>query len=54
MLFEEVADAAGILPRSLVLTHSGARVFASATPHSLEIWAEAQLGTFVSKARAFV
>jgi hypothetical protein len=42
-LFETVADTAGIPTKSLVLTHSGARVFASATPHSLKIWAEAQL-----------
>ncbi|KAH9080569.1 hypothetical protein EDB83DRAFT_2215545 [Lactarius deliciosus] len=40
-----VANAAGILTSSLVLTHGGARVFASATPHSLKIWAEAQMGT---------
>ncbi|KAH9002555.1 hypothetical protein EDB86DRAFT_2800259 [Lactarius hatsudake] len=44
-LFEDVANAAGILTSSLVLTHGGARVFASATPHSLKIWAEAQMGT---------
>jgi Ubiquitin-2 like Rad60 SUMO-like len=31
------------------LTHNGSRVFASATPHSLEIWAEAQMGTIVPK-----
>lgn len=42
-LFEDVANAAGVPTRSLVLTHSGARVFASATPHSLKIWAEAQM-----------
>ncbi|KAI9465518.1 hypothetical protein BJY52DRAFT_586407 [Lactarius psammicola] len=42
-LFEDIANAAGILTRSLILTHSGARVFASATPHSLKIWAEAQM-----------
>ncbi|KAH9065443.1 hypothetical protein EDB87DRAFT_1595903 [Lactarius vividus] len=42
-LFEDVANAAGILTSSLVLTHGGARVFASATPHSLKIWAEAQM-----------
>jgi len=42
-LFEEIADTAGILSRSLVLTHNGSRVFASATPHSLKIWAEAQM-----------
>jgi len=42
-LFEVVANAAGVPTRSLVLTHSGARVFASATPHSLKIWAEAQM-----------
>ena len=27
------------------MTHNGSRVFASATPHSLEIWAEAEMGT---------
>jgi len=42
-LFDEIADTAGILSRSLVLTHNGSRVFASATPHSLKIWAEAQM-----------
>ncbi|KAH9049940.1 hypothetical protein EDB84DRAFT_1451888 [Lactarius hengduanensis] len=42
-LFEDVANAAGILTSALVLTHGGARVFASATPHSLKIWAEAQM-----------
>ncbi|KAH9042155.1 hypothetical protein EDB85DRAFT_2139510 [Lactarius pseudohatsudake] len=50
-LFEDVANAAGIITSSLVLTHGGARVFASATPHSLKIWAEAQMGTFVSRVR---
>lgn len=29
---------------SLVLSYEGGRVFASATPHSLKIWAEAELG----------
>ncbi|KAF8262279.1 hypothetical protein EI94DRAFT_1744017 [Lactarius quietus] len=42
-LFEVVANTAGVPTKSLVLTHSGARVFASATPHSLKIWAEAQM-----------
>jgi len=45
-LFEDIADTAGILSRSLVLTHNGSRVFASATPHSLKIWAEAQMDAF--------
>jgi len=42
-LFEEIAATAGIPTRSLVVTHNGSRVFASATPHSLKIWAEAQM-----------
>lgn len=42
-LFEDIADTAGILSRALVLTHNGSRVFASATPHSLKIWVEAQM-----------
>lgn len=44
-LSEQVAKAAGILTRSLVLSRDGSRVYASATPHSLKIWAETQLGT---------
>ncbi|KAI0304445.1 hypothetical protein B0F90DRAFT_1889935 [Multifurca ochricompacta] len=42
-LFEEVGDTAGILTRTLVLTHGGSRVFASATPHSLKVWAVVQM-----------
>ena len=49
-LFEDIADAAGMLTGSLILTHDGSRVFASATPHSLKIWAEAQMGAFIPKA----
>ena len=45
-LFEDIADTAGILSGALVLTHNGSRVFASATPHSLKIWTEAQMGKF--------
>ena len=33
------------------MTHNGSRVFASATPHSLKIWAEAQMGTFDPRVR---
>lgn len=53
-LFEVVANAAGVPTKSLVLSHSGARVFASATPHSLKIWADAQMGMFVSGVPVFM
>jgi hypothetical protein len=43
-LFEQTADEATILSDHLIVTYSGKRVFASATPHSLKIWAEAELG----------
>ncbi|KAA1469957.1 hypothetical protein DENSPDRAFT_654308 [Dentipellis sp. KUC8613] len=42
-LFDEVADMASILSDNLILTCGGSRVFASATPHSLRIWAEAEM-----------
>ncbi|KAI0322030.1 hypothetical protein OF83DRAFT_1096336 [Amylostereum chailletii] len=42
-LFDEVADDAGVLVDNIVVTYDGSRVFASATPHSLKIWAEAEM-----------
>jgi hypothetical protein len=43
-LFEQTADEAMILSDHLIVTYDGKRVFASATPPSLKIWAEAELG----------
>ncbi|KAI0051098.1 hypothetical protein FA95DRAFT_1580837 [Auriscalpium vulgare] len=43
VVVDEVADLAGVLAEALVLSLEGSRVFASATPHSLRIWAEAEL-----------
>ncbi|KAH8085410.1 hypothetical protein BXZ70DRAFT_956978 [Cristinia sonorae] len=50
-LFEETADEAAILSDNLIVTHEGTRVFPSASPHGLGVWAEAELeacdkGTF--------
>jgi hypothetical protein len=43
-LFEQTADLASVLPGSLVMSYDNKRLFASATPHSLGIWAEVDLG----------
>ncbi|KAI0269806.1 hypothetical protein BC834DRAFT_863466 [Gloeopeniophorella convolvens] len=42
-LFDQVAKAAGVPAQSLVVSHNSSRVYASATPHSLKVWAETQL-----------
>ncbi|KDQ62609.1 hypothetical protein JAAARDRAFT_30522 [Jaapia argillacea MUCL 33604] len=42
-VFEETADEAAILSDNLVMRYDRKRVFSSATPHSLGIWAEAEL-----------
>lgn len=42
--FEETADRAGVLAQNLVVQHDNKRVFSSATPHSLGVWAEVELG----------
>lgn len=36
---------ASVLSESLVVLHDGSRVFPSASPHGLHIWAEAELGS---------
>lgn len=43
-LFEDVADAVGILTKNLVVTHKGTRVFSASTPLNLGIWSEAEFG----------
>ncbi|THH09289.1 hypothetical protein EW146_g8721 [Bondarzewia mesenterica] len=43
LVFDEVADIAGVLAENLILSYEGGRVYASATPHSLKIWAEAEM-----------
>ncbi|GBE83033.1 hypothetical protein BKA93DRAFT_764316 [Sparassis latifolia] len=42
-VFDETADAAEIISDHLVMTYNGTRVFPSATPHSIGVWAEAEL-----------
>ncbi|OJT09434.1 hypothetical protein TRAPUB_14097 [Trametes pubescens] len=42
-LFAEIADLASIRIDNLVLSFDGKRVFPSSTPHSIGIWAEAEL-----------
>lgn len=34
---------AGILSQSLVVSYDGKRIFSHVTPHSIRIWAEAEL-----------
>jgi hypothetical protein len=46
-LFEETADLAAILSDKLIVSYDGKRLFSSVTPHSLGIWAEAELGPSV-------
>lgn len=43
-MFSETADQAGVLSDNLVVTYENSRVFPSATPHSIGIWAEGELG----------
>ncbi|KAI0747372.1 hypothetical protein C8Q74DRAFT_1369329 [Fomes fomentarius] len=42
-LFSQVADLASIRVENLVVCYEGKRVFPSSTPHSIGIWAEAEL-----------
>ena len=44
LVFEEVADIASVLFQDLIVRFRDARLFPSATPNSLNIWAEAELG----------
>ena len=48
VMFDEIADEACVLPENLIVTYDGARVFASATPHSLKIWDSAEMGLSTS------
>lgn len=43
-MYEEVAEQASILCDELIITLDGKRVFPFASPHGLDIWAEADLG----------
>ncbi len=43
-LFSQVADLASIRVENLVVCYEGKRVFPSSNPHSIGIWAEAELG----------
>ncbi|KAI0754741.1 hypothetical protein C8Q80DRAFT_1140698 [Daedaleopsis nitida] len=43
LCFDEVADLASIRADSLIVCYEGKRVFPSSTPHSIGIWAEAEL-----------
>ena len=45
-LFAEVADLASIKSDNLVVCYEGKRVFPSSNPHSIGIWAEAELGMY--------
>ena len=49
-LIEEVADTAEVLTDHVVLSYDNKRVFPSATPHAIGLWAEAELGTHVRSA----
>jgi len=42
-VFDETADIAGVLSSNLVVSYDGKRLFSSATPNSIRIWAEAEL-----------
>jgi len=41
-MFDETSDLAGILSSNLVVSYDGKRLFSSATPNSVHIWAEAE------------
>ena len=43
-IFIEVADIVSILDENVVVSYKNTRVWPSASPHSLGIWAEAELG----------
>ncbi|KAH9948864.1 hypothetical protein B0H21DRAFT_820607 [Amylocystis lapponica] len=42
-LFDETADLASVTSEHLIVSYDNKRVFPSATPHSLGVWAEAEL-----------
>jgi hypothetical protein len=44
ILFEEVADIAGILVDTVIVTYEDKRIFSSASPHGIGVWAQAELG----------
>lgn len=46
-LVEQIADAAEVMADHVVLSYDNKRVFPSATPHAIGLWAEAELGTCV-------
>lgn len=52
-LVEEVADAAEVMTDHVVLSYDNKRVFPSATPHTIGLWAEAELGTCVAELRLY-
>lgn len=43
-VFDETADTVGVLSHHIIMSYNGKRVFSSATPHSIHIWAEAEFG----------
>ncbi|KAI0693218.1 hypothetical protein BC835DRAFT_1306833 [Cytidiella melzeri] len=43
ILFSEVADIAGIPVENVIVTYEGKRVFSSASPHGIGVWAQAEL-----------
>lgn len=47
-LCAEIADLASIRIDNLILSFDGKRVFPSSTPHSIGIWAEAELGSSIA------
>jgi len=53
-VFEETADLAHILSDHLVVSFGGKRVFASATPNSLKMWAEGELGACDQKTHDYI
>ncbi|RDX53529.1 hypothetical protein OH76DRAFT_1453868 [Lentinus brumalis] len=42
-MFDEIADLASVRVENMVVCYEGKRVFASSNPHSIGIWAEAEL-----------
>lgn len=44
ILFEELADIAEVLVDNVIVTYEGKRIFASASPHGVGVWAQAELG----------
>ncbi len=45
-MFDEIADLASVRVENMVVCYEGKRVFASSNPHSIGIWAEAELGAW--------